>query len=271
LNVIPVDAAISRFRRDLTIAAILRLAFLTAVVACILVGPLSGINGSSTIALVGVGGLWFFLSYRSFQGSRLAADSPGLIAAGEFDAAEHQIDSALRTFSLSKTMKVLSLHHLALLRHAQRRWRESALLCQAILSQKTRGLAGLSRNTRLLMADSMLQLNDLRGAYDAMSGLYRHRLSLGEALSLQLLQLDYGSRLGAWDQMLAAVATKIQLSELMPTENAARSQALLALAAYKKGRIDLAKWLRRRVELLADWNQLAEERPVLKELTGPIG
>ena len=98
----------------------------------------------------------------------------------------------------------------------------------------------------VLMADSMLQLGDLRGAYDAMNGLYRYRLSLAEALTLQLLQLDYASRIGAWDQMLTGVATKIQLSELMPTDNAAQSQALLALAASKMGRSDLARWLRRR-------------------------
>ncbi len=270
MTLLPVDAAISRFRRDLTIATMLRAIFLTAIFACLLVGPLTNIEGGSAIAMIAVGGIWFFLSYRSMQGSRLAADSPGLIAAGEYDQAEHQIDSALRTFSISKAVKVLSLHHLALLRHAQRRWRESALLCQAILSQPTRGMSGLSRTTRLLMADSMLRLNDLRGAYDAMNGLYRYRLSLGEALTLQLLQLDYGSRIGAWDQMLMAVATKIQLSELMPSENAAQSQALLALAAMKRGRTDLARWLRRRVELLADLNELAVERPVLRDILGPI-
>jgi hypothetical protein len=263
---IPVDLAISRFRRDLTVAAVVRAALLLSAAACMLVGPLLGLHSDGMVALMVVGGIWMVLSYRSMYGTRLAADSPSLIAAGQFEQAESRIDSALRSFSLFRTAKLLSLHHLALLRHAQRRWRESSLLCQALLAQKLGNLQALSRTTRLLMADSMLQIGDLRGMYEAMGGLYRYRLSLGEALTLQLLQLEYGSRIGAWEPMLESVAVKVQMSELMPSLNAARSQALLALAAYKKGRVQLAQWLRRRAELLAETAAIAAERPVLAEM-----
>jgi hypothetical protein len=56
------------------------------------------------------------------------------------------------------------------------------------------------------------------------------------------------------------------MCELMPPINAARSQALLALAAYKLNRAELARWLRRRSELLADPREISAGRPVLEEM-----
>jgi hypothetical protein len=124
----------------------------------------------------------------------------------------------------------------------------------------------LSKSSRLLLADSLLEMGDLRGAFEALAGLYNHRLSLGEALNLLRVQTDYLSRIGAWQEMVNGITTKVELAEIMPTPNAARTQALLALAAKKTGRTDWYEWLRRRVELLVDVKELAEERPVLWEL-----
>jgi hypothetical protein len=206
------------------------------------------------------------LTYRSVQGTRIAADSPSLIAAGDFDRAETHIDSALRSFSIFRTAKILSLHHLAVLRHAQHRWRESALLSQAVLSQKLQSLQPMARASLLMLCDSMLQLGDLQGAFGAMNRLYRYRLGLNEALTLQLLQLDYAWRIGAWEPMLQGIGSKVQMCELMPPINAARSQAMLALAAYKSNRIDLARWLRRRAELLVDSREITAGRSGLEEV-----
>jgi tetratricopeptide (TPR) repeat protein len=262
---LPVDIAITRFRRDLVIAALLRGALVIVALGCILAGPVFGRDNGMFVLMI-VGAAWVLLSYRSLQRARLAADSPSLIAAGEFDRAEDHIDTALRTFSLFRTAKLLSLHHLALLRHAQHRWRESALLCQAVLSQNLATLQSLAKTTLLLLADSMLQMGDLKTAFDALTRLFRLRLNLAEALTLQLLQLDYGSRIGAWESMLQGSGIKVQMSELMPTLNAARSQAYLSLAAYKSGRLELAAWLRRRAELLADPKDITSDRPVLEEV-----
>jgi hypothetical protein len=260
----PVDAAIARFRRDLVLSFLLRSALLAGAMLCVISGPVFGLHGDEMIPLAVIGAVWLALSYRSMLGLRMAADSPSLIAAGQFDQAEARIDSVLRSFGLFRTSKLLGIHHLALLRHAQRRWRESALLCQALLSQ--RNVQGFTRSSLLLMADSMLQLGDLRGAHAALAGLFRQRLGLNEALALQLLQLDYASRIGAWESMLEGLAAKVQLSELMPSLNAARSQSLLALAANKTGRKQLANWLRGRAGLLADAAEIAADRPLLQEM-----
>jgi hypothetical protein len=266
MNMLSVDSTIAKFRRDIALAAVLRTALILGALACILAQPLFGSGNDGLPILIGLGALWVVLSYRSMQGTRMAADSPSLIAAGEFERAESHIDASLRNFSLFRTAKLLSLHHLAVLRHTQNRWRESALLCQAVLSQKLGNLSGMARTSLLMLTDSLIQIGDLRGAYTAMGRLYHYRLSLGEALNLQLLQLDYAWRIGAWESMLQGIAGKIQMSELMPPVNAARSQALLALAAYRLNRVDLAKWLRRRAELLADPQEIAAGRPLLEEM-----
>jgi hypothetical protein len=213
-----------------------------------------------------IGAIWLALSYRSAKGSRMAADSPSLIAAGHFEEAEQRIDESLKTFSMFRTVKLLSLHHLALLRHAQKRWDECAALCRVLLRQRLGPLQGIAKPSRLILADALLELGDLGAAYDALLGLYQQRLTLGEAMNLLVVQLDYSARIGAWQHMLAGIHSKVQLAELMPAANAARAQAYLALAARKLGRPDWADWLRRRVELLVDVQELTRQRPILWEL-----
>jgi hypothetical protein len=258
--------AIARFQRDLTLGTLLNSALLAGVVICVLLGGAitSGTGDMVLLAILGV--VWITLSYRSMKGSRLAAASPSLIAAGQFELAEDQIEQALRTFSLFRASKLMSLHHLALLRHAQRRFADAADLCRALLRQRLGALKGLSRQSRLILADSLLEMGDLRGAHESISALYQQRLTLAEAIRLLAVQLDYLSRVNAWEPMLEGIATKVQLAELMPTPAAARTQALLALAAVKLGREQWATWLRGRAELLVDMHELIRERPILSQL-----
>jgi hypothetical protein len=267
MNMLSAESAISRFRRDLTLGRLLRMALMIgAVVAVGLnLSPSTRIDG--TFPLLVIGFLWVALSYRSIKGNRLAAESPSLIAAGQLDAAEQHIELALRSFSLFRSGKMLSLHHLALLRHAQRRWRDSALISRALLQQRFSGPAYITKPSQLLLADALLELGDLPGAYGSLSALSREKLSLGEAMNFLLVQLDYESRLKAWDSMVArgSMYQRLQLIELMPTVNAARAQALMALAAMKISRQDWAQWLRSRAELLVDAKELIAERPFLSE------
>ena len=263
---ISAQATISRFRRDLTIGAFVRASLATGAAASIVLSPFVGtwIHGSLTLMVILT--LWMVLGYRSLKGSRLAADSPFLIATGRFDEAETRIDAALRSFSLFRTGKLLSLHQLAVLRHAQRRWQESTMLCHALLGQRLGALAGLSKPSLLLLADNLLHQGDLAGTYESLGRLYRMRLNLPEALALQQLQLEYLARIGAWDQMLMETKSRVQLAELMPPSQSARTQAMLGLAAMKVGRTQLAQWLSRRAELVGDARQMISERPFLAEL-----
>ena len=258
-----VDATISRVRRDITLGTLLKALFLCAAISCFV---MAGTENVRVIVLLGIGALWFWLSLNGARTSRAAAESPSLIAAGQFEEAERNIEQTVRTFSLIRGVKLQALHHLALLRHAQRRWQESAVLAQALLGQRLGTLQPISKPTRLLLADSLLEMNDVRGAYEALTALSQERLSLQETLNLLLIQLDYSARVGAWSWMTHDVMKKVELAELLSSASSARAQAFLALGAKKNGRTDLSDWLRSRVELLTDVKRLVSERPVLREL-----
>lgn len=254
--------AIARLRRDLVLASTLKVLLWGSLIVAIAVGS----ETVKTAAFVAVGAAWVALAMGSRRGSALAAGSSSLIAAGLYDAAEVQLSRALSGFSLFRSTKLLSLHHLALLRHTQRRFDESAQLSRALLGHRLGPLKALGKSARLMLASASVNLNDLNRAYGAIAELYKHRLSLGEALHLLRTQLDYESRIGAWDHMAANLPVKVQLAELMPTADAAAVQALLALAARKTGRGEWETWLCERVGLLADVRELTSRMPVLREL-----
>lgn len=263
---IPARIAIHRTRRDLVLARVVRVLFVMAAVLCAAVAPFTSGSFDGYLLLVLIGGAWLALSYRSMKGSQYVANSPHLIAAGQFDEAERQIEHSLRSFSIFKTVKLLALHHLAVLRHAQQRWDDSAILCRAILQQRLGTLQHLNRPSLLILAESLLEMGDVRGAYDAIRRLYDQRLSLGEATKLLVLQSEYLARVGQWGELLRGLKSKLQLAELLPPPVAAKMNALSGLAALKEGHPQLAAWLRRRAELLGDVQRLARERPVLWEL-----
>jgi hypothetical protein len=259
-------ALVTRLRRDLALTGMVKGALLLAGAAAIFAQAIPGLAFGGSVALAAVAGAWLLLSYLSARGSRAAAVTPALIAAGEYEQAEDSIEEALRGFSLLRSVKLRSLHHLALLRHAQRRWPESAMLCRALLAERLGILSSIGRSARLVLAEALLELDDLHGVHLALDGLYRQPLALGEALELTVLQLDYLSRIGQWQPMMEASRGKVELAELMPPAKSARAQALLALAARKLGLAEWEHWLRKRVELLTDRAELLAQRPLLADL-----
>src|SRR5688572_1739639 len=107
------QAAISRFRRDLTLGAWVKVLLLGAVGVLVVAGPaVVGDSALVTVLLSLVCFVWLALTVNSAKHSRLAASSPPLIAAGKFEQAERQLDQALRGFSLFRAAKLIGLHHL---------------------------------------------------------------------------------------------------------------------------------------------------------------
>src|SRR5687767_7570480 len=115
------ETAIFRLRRDLTLGAAVKFLLAAAFIGVVLLRPVFAPHVDSTLAFIVIGVVWLALSLASAKGSRLAAGSSALIASGQYDEAERVIDQALRSFSLFRAVKLQTLHHLALLRHAQRR------------------------------------------------------------------------------------------------------------------------------------------------------
>jgi hypothetical protein len=254
--------AIARLRRDLALGVALKVAL-----ACVLVGAMIfGDETTSMAAFFAVGAAWVALTLGSRRGSALAAGSSTLIAAGLYDAAEVQLSQAIRGFSFFRSTKLMGLHHLALLRHTQQRWDESAALARALLGHRLGPLRALEKSARLMLAGACVQLGDLSGAYAAIMQLYTQRLALGEALHLLRTQSLYEAHIGAWSHLMHNAPVKVQLAELMPAGDAAVVQALLALAARKTGQPQWEQWLCARAGLLTDVPELTAKVPMLREL-----
>jgi hypothetical protein len=263
-TMIPAEAVITRVRRDITLSMVLKVMIISIGVITFLMRGSMGATHLLILAMLGLA--WIVLSYRSAIGSRLAVDSQSLIAAGRYEAAEEQIEQVLGAFSLFRTSKVMGVHQLAVLRHAQKRWADAAVLCRALLGRRLGKVRGVNTQCRLMLADAMLEMGDARAAHEALAGLYQQRLTLAEAVNLLAIQSDFHARAGNWADLVTGIEPKVQLAELMPSHLSARTQALLALAAKKRGRDDWASWLTRRAELLADVQELCARRPILWEL-----
>ncbi|MGA2497116.1 MAG: hypothetical protein ABSH20_05215 [Tepidisphaeraceae bacterium] len=264
---IDAQMTIDRFRRDLTISAIVRRGLIGAAAVCLVLEliPMPRMISGAVLMMVVVG-IWVALSYRSARGTRLAAITPQLIASGNLPQAEQFIHDALSSFSLFRSVKLRSLHQLAVLRHAQERWGECAMLCRELLQQRMGPLTPLTRSTRLILASSLLEIGDVAGTYMPLTSLYAERLSLGEALELTSVQLDYLARLGQWSAMLSGLKQKLAMVELMSPARSAMSQAMLCLAAAKAGTPELMAWLKLRVEAIGEPGELIAKRPVLAEI-----
>ncbi len=254
--------AIALLRRDLALGAALKI----ALVCLLLIAIFFGDDKTAMLGFFVVGAAWVALSMSSRRGSALAAASPSLIAAGMYDAAEVQLSQAIRGFSFFRSTKLMGLHHLALLRHTQQRWDESAALSRALLAHRLGPLRALEKSAHLMLASAAVHLNDPRSAYASIMQLYTQRLALGEALHLLKTQAVYEANIGAWSHLMQNLPTKIQLAELMPANDAATVQAVLALAARKTGHPEWEQWLCARVGLLTDVQQLTTRMPMLREL-----
>jgi hypothetical protein len=263
---ISAERAIKTLHRDLTISSVLRTVLFGGLFVAAVAMPKIGASVYAVVVLLGISMAWVYASMQAARRSYLTYDSSTLIATGQFAEAEEQIEKDIRGFWQLKSVKLRGLHHLAVLRHAQRQWREAAMLSQALLRQRLGTMPGVARTTRLMLADSLLELGDLAGAHHALLSMYAQKLTLNEAMNLMVVQLDYEARIGAWQAMLNNLPHKVQLAELLPANSAARAQALLALAAQRAGKADLADWFRKRAELLVDINELTTHRPMLKQL-----
>jgi len=157
----------------------------------------------------------------------------------------------LDRFTLYRSVRVMLYHHLAVLRHRQRRYGETMRICWALLSRPSHGLGdNVQRRVRLLLADACLHRGEPVHAHAALVPLYVEQLDLNDALQLLDLQTRYERMCGQASRMLHVAQRKVRLAELMPPEPAARIHRLLGEAAEMLNRPQTAAWLHERAALL---------------------
>lgn len=259
---ITADRAITLARRWIIGSWLFNALMITVVVGATFVGFARGI-GAGPGLLAGL--VWLVVLMASIRARRLAFEAIPMIVAGEFGQAEEHLGQSLRTFSLLKSAKLLGLHQLAMLRHAQAKWGDAAKLCRELLARGKNAGNDFNVQNRLMLAESLVELGDTGGAGVELLGLSSMRLDLRETLVLTQIRLDLQAHLGHWHAMMAGVQANVGMVELMPTALAARSYALLALAAKRVGDEAWHALLARRATLLVDADLLVKQRPFLRD------
>lgn len=252
--------------------------------------PTGADNDPSPVIILALIGVWFALN---ISGARTAKLLPRITAQIESNpaAAESLLAQVITRKALPPTLRLLLYHRLAMLRRRQGRCAETAAICQMVLSQRINplrardnypphadhsngrqeagegktsgGLLGRPRvggpvraHLLLLLAEARLECRDALGTYLSLQQLHHCRLTLTDLLQLLLVQTRYEVATGHTAAALRQVQRKTQLAEIMPPAQGGVIHALLAVAADRAGKPELAHWLQQRAELLCTPGQL---------------
>jgi len=241
---------LEKVRSDLFTAKVVRMLLFFALIIALMLQTQAATENVAPILLFGVLLTWLYLSYRS-RVSFNAMIAPQLIVAGKLADAELMIYAGLDCFTLFPQFKLRNLHNLAILRHTQGRFLDAAMICRNILLYSPNNLGNIPNLSRLLLADSLLQINLLSEAHQPLAELYTQRLSLMETLNLLSIQNSYLSKIESWDLMLEGLKPKLDLIDLMPPKFCLQNHQLLLLAAEKTGKIQLAEYFKLRLSAIS--------------------
>lgn len=260
----PAEQALWRLNRDMVLTWVVNIGLAVVVFVLLLLGNSSDFSPIFLVVIPIL--IWIVLAFQGMRETRNAMQWPILIASGRLEEAERQIEQSIRGFTLLRSVKLMSLHHLALVRMAQRRWQEAAALSRALLKYRMPRDRSVTNSVLLILGNAAIRTGDWQEAYRAIMQLRQQQLFLDEQLSLLSIECAYMARTGAWRELLHGIDAKTRLAELMPGELAAQTQGLLALGASRCGRTDWMMYLRDRCQLLCDPDRLCAEEPMLREL-----
>lgn len=275
---LPTTLAIARVQRQIAAGRLVRVLLLSLTIAVPFLTPAlaSQLSGAlQTLVMwalpLGVLAAWIMIGIGGAKITRLLAGTPVLIAAGEFEQAELRLAESVRQFTLLRGVKLMCLHHLAMLRHAQGRFDDAQQLAAAVLRQAGNVPSADPRSdvtARLLLADASLEVGDLWSVYRMLLTLRGSSLDLDEQLQCERIEIEYLARAGAWDQMLIALPQRVQMIELMPAGASGLCYLLLGQAARRVSQSAVAEYLESRARLLVEPAELAVRRPWLQEWIG---
>jgi hypothetical protein len=171
-------------------------------------------------------------------------------------SAEAVIASGLARKPLQRHVRLALYHRVAVLRHRQQRFAESAAICRSLLSLDQRRSLESRPHLLLMLVEAALHTGDIAGAYDALLELHHMKLRLGERLQLFALQTRYEVSTGHDAAAVANLQQKVAMAEMMPAPQCGMLHAMLSSAAARLGQHDRATWLGKRAQLLCTPEQL---------------
>lgn len=230
------------------------------ILACLTAGLIASVMGFGDwlgfLAIIAAG-LWIAMGTRSARLLQSARQAAMLLAAGRLDDARRLAAACATSLSLNRQVAARSLWALAGVYSTRNDSRRVAHLTSYLLGRPRLSAGAQNAAIRLLLAEALTNMGELRSATAAVMPLYRHRLDLGESLRLLLLQLRIEGRTGQFRAMCDNLQQKVQTAELLPMPQVLHAHALLWLAAQRCGLVQWEAFLRRRTQLLGGACRLA--------------
>ena len=227
-----------------------------------------------TTVLVSVAALvaWVILLIGTTRLTREVQTGSLLLSTGQLDEAEVWLKRAIERFSLSIQGKIYACMELASLFVRQERYVEVAAVCRTVLRQPLKRLRHVFVSARLMLADSLLELNQLNEAYEAIRPVYDEELSLHDRMRLLPIELRYALAVDRPDTAVESLEEKVRIAELLDSRQAALVHALLAEACRRRNLSDKQAFFTKRAKLYHDLEPLSKRfsviTPLLEGTTG---
>ena len=246
-----------QIRRDAATNGLVVVGGVALIVLLVSMGPQSTLAAVGIMAVAVAG--WLALGLMT---ARVSRELPRITLLIESDpaAAEDLLARQLARRPLLRWVRLLLYHRLALLRHHGHQFGETAAICQSVLAQPLGPARQARPHLLLMLAEACLEAGHLPGAWTALMQLYHTRLGLTEALQRLALQTRYEVDAGYNDLVLHGLDGKLQMAELMPVSQCGTMHVLLAVAADRAERPEIAQRLWERARLLCNPEQLEQLR-----------
>lgn len=207
--------------------------------------------------------IWALTMINSARVARGLQTAGALLSIGQLDDAEVWLRRVLERFSLSARTKILACQQIASLLFRRDDHQNVVLVCTELLKQRLNRFQSVWVNTRLMMADSLLMLDRVPEAYEAIRPVYDVELSLADRMKLLPLQLRYELAANYTSAAVQGLPEKLRVAELLDSPRAALVHALLAEACRRSNMPDQQQFLAQRAWLYHDLDQLAERYPLI--------
>jgi len=262
----PLDNLLRRFRRRIVLIGTIRVLGLLSfifLVAWSLRPPPFMDRRVPTLIVGGVLLLWLILALASVNQSRTLQMARVLLGTGQTDNARMWLSRVMTGLSLSPRNQLIACHHLASLFAYRQSHQEVIAICTELLRHHLGRLRHIVVNTRLMLAESLLSLDRVGEAYEAMRPVYDLPLTLADRMKLLPVQLWYELQAGQAISSVESLPEKVRIAELLDSQQAALVHAMLAEACRQRAMPAESEFLLRRARLYADLEPIVDRYRIL--------
>jgi hypothetical protein len=270
----PLESVLRTFRRQLAVAKVVRVGVI--IVAAIVfvwaaVQPESESRWALGLMIAAVLAMWLNMLISAARLTRDLQAGTALLATGQLDDAEYWLKRAVTRFSMTAHTKLQAGVELATVLFRRDRHVDVVSVCREVLRHRVSRVRNVWIGARILLADSLLRLNEIDAAYEAMRPVYETRLSLTDRMKLLPVQLRYELAADHSSASVSALAEKVQIAELLDASQAALVHALLAEACRRESMPAQQAFLVNRARLYHDLEPLVAKHAVIAPILAHKG